>query len=85
VTTQKKHKKWSWPASILMTRSTQRLTIRYHLCNHSPFVRNSRRDRLGVQQKGLCSSCSRPITPGREEAVAGHNASGEVRGIVEGR
>src|SRR5216683_3319366 len=66
-------------------RPAERFTIRHNLANHSPFVCSARRQRLWVQQESLCSSCSSAITPGSKNSIAWHNASGEVRNIVEGR
>src|SRR5437870_13069607 len=63
----------------------ERFTVRHNLANHSPFVCSARRQRLWVQQECLCSSCSNAITPGSKNSIARHNASGEVRNIVEGR
>src|SRR5271170_6894321 len=64
--------------------AAQRLTVRDDFGNHSPFVGSSRRYRLWVEQKCLRSSCSRAITPRGKDSVARHNASSEVRNIVEG-
>src|ERR1700680_229483 len=41
--------------------------------------------RLWVEQERLRSSCSSAITPRGKDSVARHNASREVRDIVEGR
>src|SRR5882762_2461280 len=65
--------------------SGQRLTVRNNLCNHSPFVRGLRSKRLWVEQERLRSSRSSSITPRGKDSVARHNASREVRDIVEGR
>src|ERR1700719_3613497 len=65
--------------------SGQRLTVRHNLGNHSPFVRGLRGERLWVEQESLRSSRSSAITPRGEDSVARHNASREVRDIVEGR
>src|SRR6266576_2259416 len=46
---------------------------------------NSRRERLWIQQKRLRSSRPGAITPRSKDSVARHNASREVRNIVEGR
>src|SRR5438445_1323105 len=64
--------------------SGQRLTVRHNLCNHSPFVRGLRRERLWVEQERLRSSRSSAITPRGEDSVARHNSSRKVRHIVEG-
>src|SRR3984893_4153793 len=66
-------------------RSAERFTVRHNLANHSPFLCSARRQRLWVEQESLCTSCSSAITPGSENSVAWHNASGEVRNVVEGR
>src|SRR5437879_10101356 len=66
-------------------RSPERFTVRHNLANHSPFVCSARRQRLWVQQESLRSSCSSAITPDSKNSIAWHNASGEVRNIVEGR
>jgi hypothetical protein len=63
----------------------QRPTVRYNLCSHSPFVRGLRRERLWVEQERLRSSRSSAITSRGKDSVARHNASREVRDIVEGR
>ena len=65
--------------------SGQRLTVRHNLCNHSPFVRGLRRERLWVEQERLRSSRSGAITLRGKDSIARHNASREVRDIVEGR
>src|SRR5438874_10892763 len=65
--------------------SRQRLAVRHNLCNHSPFVRSLRRERLWVEQERLRSSRSSAITPHGKDSVTRHNASREVRDIVEGR
>src|SRR5437879_11263200 len=65
--------------------SGQRLTVRHNLCNYSPFVRGLRRERLWIEQERLRSSRSSAITPRGKDSVARHNASREVRDIVEGR
>jgi hypothetical protein len=59
-------------------RSRERHTIRHNLCNHSPFVRGFRRERLWVEQERFRSSRPRAITPGGKDSVAGRNALGEV-------
>src|SRR5882672_9934192 len=64
--------------------SGQRLTVRHNLCNHSPFVRGLRRERLWVEQERFRSSSSSAITPRGKDSIARHNASREVRHIVEG-
>src|SRR5207302_10494024 len=62
----------------------QRLTVRHNLCNHSPFVRGLRRERLWVEQERLRSSRTSTITPGGEDSVTWYNAASEMRHIMEG-
>src|SRR5437870_5481659 len=50
-----------------------------------PFVRGLRRERLWVEEERLRPSRSSAITPHGKDSVARHNASREVRDIVEGR
>src|SRR5205085_10241465 len=66
-------------------RSAECLIVRHNLANHSPFVCSARPQRLWVEQERLSSSCSSAITPRRKDSIARHNASSEVRNIVEGR
>src|SRR5580704_15014428 len=66
-------------------RPTECFTVRHNFGNHSPFICGTRRERLWVQQECLRSSCSRAITPGGKDSVAGRNARGEMGHILEGR
>src|SRR6202011_222040 len=59
-------------------RPAERLTARHNFGNHSPFVRGTRRERLWIQQEGLCSPCASAITPCGKDSVTGRNARGEV-------
>src|SRR5437016_11715084 len=65
--------------------STERLAVRHNLCNHSPFVRGLRRERLWVEQERLRSSRTSAITPSGEDSVTWYNAASEMRHIMEGR
>src|SRR5207302_7210358 len=67
------------------SRSTERLTVRHNLGNHSPFVRGLRPERLWIQQERLRSSRSRAITPRGKDSVTGRDPRAEVRHIPEGR
>src|SRR5207244_10220058 len=57
--------------------SGQRLTVRHNLCNHSPFVRGVRRERLWVEQERLRSSRSSAITP-RDRKSTRLNSSHQI-------
>src|SRR5260370_28965828 len=67
------------------TRPRERLATWHNLGNHSPFVRGVRRQRLWIQQECLRPSCPGLVAPRGKDSVARHNATGEMRQIMEGR
>src|SRR4029077_4584083 len=69
------------PRQLTSTRDS--LAIAYNFGDHSPFVSGLRRQRMRVQQKCLCSSCSGAVTPRGEDSIPGNNAARKVGQIIE--